>query len=185
VGAEAKRLFADAEALLQRIIDEKLLTARGIYGFFPASAVGDDVEVYTDDSRTEVQTKFHFLRQQSEKSEGNFNKSLADFIAPKTTGIPDYIGGFAVTAGEGLNELVAGFKAEHDDYNAIMAAALADRLAEAFAERLHEIARRDWGYGAEENLTREDLIRERYRGIRPAPGYPACPDHTEKPVLLI
>jgi 5-methyltetrahydrofolate--homocysteine methyltransferase len=184
VGAEAKRLFADAEALLKRIIDEKLLTARGVYGFFPASAVGDDVEVYADESRTDVLTTFHFLRQQSEKSEGNFNKSLVDFIAPKTTGIPDYIGGFAVTAGEGLAELVAGFKAEHDDYNAIMAAALADRLAEAFAERLHEIARRDWGYGAEENLTREDLIRERYRGIRPAPGYPACPDHTEKLVLF-
>ena len=184
VGEEAKRLFADAEALLQRIINEKLLTARGIYGFFPVSAVGDDVEVYADETRTTVLTKFHFLRQQSEKSETNFNKSLVDFIAPKTTGIGDYIGGFAVTAGGGLEDLVMGFKADNDDYNAIMAAALADRLAEAFAERLHEIARRDWDYGAEENLTREDLIREKYRGIRPAPGYPACPDHTEKPVLF-
>ncbi|MBC8101155.1 MAG: methionine synthase [Cytophagales bacterium] len=179
VGEEAARLFADAQALLARIRDEKLLTARGIYGFFPANAVGDDVEVSGG-----APTTFHFLRQQSEKSEGEFNKSLADFIAPKTTGITDYLGGFAVTAGVGLEELVAKFKADHDDYNAIMASALADRLAEAFAERLHEIARRDWGYGAAENLTRDDLIRERYRGIRPAPGYPACPDHTEKPVLF-
>jgi 5-methyltetrahydrofolate--homocysteine methyltransferase len=184
VGERARELFDDAQALLNRIVREKLLKARGVYGFFPANAVGDDVEVYADASRSEVLTTLHFLRQQAEKREGEPNKSLSDFIAPKETGLPDYIGGFAVTAGIGAEELVLRFKAEHDDYNAIMAAALADRLAEAFAEYLHARARREWGYGADENLTPEDLIRERYRGIRPAPGYPACPDHTEKPTLF-
>ncbi len=184
VGEKAKEVFDDAQALLDTIVKGQLLKARGVYGFFPANAVGDDVEIYADDSRTDVRTTFHLLRQQSEKSAGEHNKSLADFIAPKETGLPDTVGGFAVTAGIGVDELVATFKADHDDYNAILVSALADRLAEAFAERLHEIARADWGYGKSESLTREDLIRERYRGIRPAPGYPACPDHTEKPILF-
>lgn len=184
VGERAKELFDDAQALLAKIVKEKRLKARGVYGFFPANAVGDDIEVYADESRTRVRTTFHLLRQQSEKSAGEHNKSLADFVAPKETGLADTIGGFAVTAGIGVDELVAHYKADHDDYNAILVSALADRLAEAFAERLHEIARRDWGYGKSESLTRDDLIRERYRGIRPAPGYPACPDHTEKPILF-
>ena len=184
IGEKAREVWDDAQVLLKKIVDEKLLTARGVYGFFPASAIGDDVEVYTDTTRQTVQTRFHFLRQQTAKSEGNFNKSLADFIAPEDTGLHDYLGGFAVTTGWGVDELVAKFKAEHDDYSAILVAALADRLAEAFAEKLHQIARTDWGYGQGENLTNEDLIRERYRGIRPAPGYPACPDHTEKPALF-
>ncbi len=184
VGTEARRLFDDANQLLDAIISEKLLTARAVYGFFPANAVGDDVEIYTDETRQEVLTRFHFLRQQTEKSQGEFNKCLADFVAPKETGLPDYVGGFAVTTGIGADELIARYKADNDDYNAIMVSALADRLAEAFAERLHKQARDDWGYGASENLTTEDLIRERYRGIRPAPGYPACPDHTEKPALF-
>src|SRR5262249_31679764 len=159
----------------------------GVYGFFPANAVGDDIELYTDASRTQVLTTLHTLRQQVDKEReqgtGNreqeapssINYALADFVAPKETGRTDYIGGFAVTAGQGMETLVAQFKADHDDYNAIMAEALADRLAEAFAERLHKIARDAWGYGQTENLTNEDLIRERYRGTRPAPGYPACP----------
>jgi 5-methyltetrahydrofolate--homocysteine methyltransferase len=184
VGKEAKQLYDDARELLDKIVTEKLIQANGVYGFFPANAVGDDIELYTDETRTEVLTTFHQLRQQSEKSAGEYNKSLADFIAPKETGLKDYMGGFAVTAGIGVDELVQQYKLEHDDYNAILVAALADRLAEAFAERLHKIAREDWGYGAGEALTNEDLIRERYRGIRPAPGYPACPDHTEKPALF-
>jgi 5-methyltetrahydrofolate--homocysteine methyltransferase len=184
VGEQAKSLYNDAILLLDRIIQEKWVTARGVYGFFPANAVGDDIELYTDETRTTVLTTFHQLRQQSEKSPGEYNKSLADFIAPKSTGLKDYMGGFAVTAGIGMEERVKQFKAEGDDFNAILLEALADRLAEAFAERLHQIARADWGYGKDEGLTNEDLIRERYRGIRPAPGYPACPDHTEKPALF-
>ena len=150
IGERARELFADAQELLAQIAREKQLTARGVYGFFPANAVGDDVEVYTDESRTTVRETLHFLRQQSEKREGEPNKSLADFLAPKETGLPDYIGGFAVTTGIGADELVRHFKAENDDYNAIMVSALADRLAEAFAEYLHARARRDWGYGADE-----------------------------------
>ena len=184
VGAKAKELFDDAQALLGEIVGKKLLTARGVYGFFPADSVGDDIELYTDDSRTEVRTTFHTLRQQMPKPEGQFNQALADFIAPKTTGIPDYIGAFAVTSGIGVEALCARFEKEHDDYNSIMAKALADRLAEAFAELLHRQAREEWGYGKGEALSHEDLIRERYRGIRPAPGYPACPDHTEKRILF-
>ena len=184
IGEKSREVWDDAQVLLQKIVSEKLITARGVYGFFPANSNSDDVEVYTDETRQTVQTRFHFLRQQTPKSEGQFNKSLSDFIAPKKTGLPDTLGGFAVTTGWGVDELVAGFKAEHDDYSAILTAALADRLAEAFAEKLHQIARRDWGYGKEESLSPDDLIRERYRGIRPAPGYPACPDHTEKPALF-
>ncbi|MDX2029046.1 MAG: methionine synthase [Blastocatellia bacterium] len=180
VGVQARKLYEDARALLDRIVREKLLTARGVYGFWPANAVGDDIEVYADGARSRVLTTFHTLRQQIEKRPGQYNQALADFIAPKSSGRIDYLGAFAVTAGIGVDALCARFDADHDDYNSIMTKALADRLAEAFAEYLHQQARRDWGYGAREDLSHEDLIKERYRGIRPAPGYPACPDHTEK-----
>jgi 5-methyltetrahydrofolate--homocysteine methyltransferase len=174
-GAEAARLFADAQGLLQRLVNEKLLRARGVYGFFPAQSIGDDVELQAGS----VPATFHFLRQQMEKPEGQPNLCLADFVAPAG----DYIGAFAVTAGLGVDELVKQFKGRHDDYNAIMTEALADRLAEAFAEFLHQRVRAEWGYGRHENLTHEQLIEEAYRGIRPAAGYPACPDHTEKRTL--
>jgi 5-methyltetrahydrofolate--homocysteine methyltransferase len=170
--------------LLGKIIRGKLLTARGVYGFFPANSVGDDIELYRDESRSKVLTTFHTLRQQTPKPEGQFNQALADFVAPKSTGLLDYLGAFAVTSGVGLEALCERFEKEHDDYNSIMAKALADRLAEAFAELLHKKAREEWGYGKGEVLSNEDLIRERYRGIRPAPGYPACPDHTEKRILF-
>jgi 5-methyltetrahydrofolate--homocysteine methyltransferase len=182
-GAQARLLFAEGNALLDRIIAEKLLTARGVYGLFPASAVGDDVELYADAGRGQVLERFHFLRQQAQKQESDPCRSLADFIAPRETGLPDHLGGFAVTSGIGLEALVKKFKAEHDDYNAIMAEAIADRLAEAFAECLHKRVREEWGYGRTEGLSNEDLIQEKYRGIRPAAGYPACPDHTEKGTL--
>ena len=183
IGAKAKELFHDAERLLDLIVREQLLSANAIYGFFPANSVGDDVEVYADESRTKVITRFHMLRQQMEKAAGETNFSLADFVAPKETGLPDYIGAFAVTAGMGVEDLCAKFEKDHDDYNSIMTKALADRLAEAFAECLHQQARQDWGYGKSETLTNHDLIEEKYRGIRPAPGYPACPDHTEKRLI--
>jgi 5-methyltetrahydrofolate--homocysteine methyltransferase len=178
-GPQATELFRDGQQLLHRIVNEKLLEARGVYGFFPARAVGDDVEVFADDSRREAMTVFHFLRQQIEKPEGQPNLCLADFIAPAG----DYIGAFAVTTGLGVDELAGKFKSQHDDYNAIMTEALADRLAEAFAEYLHKRVREEWGYGKNENLAIEQLIEEQYRGIRPAAGYPACPDHTEKQTL--
>ncbi len=178
-GAQARELFADAQKLLERIVDKKLLAARGVYGFFPANAVGDDVELYTDSSRRHVLANFRFLRQQIEKPDGQPNLCLADFVAGKSV-VGDYIGAFAVTAGVGVDELARQFKADNDDYNAIMTEALADRLAEAFAEYLHKRVRTEWGYGKNENLTIEQLIDEQYRGIRPAAGYPACPDHTEK-----
>jgi 5-methyltetrahydrofolate--homocysteine methyltransferase len=178
-GEQARQLFADGNDLLDRIIEGKLISARAVYGLFPAHSVGDDVELYTGSDRTQVLERFHFLRQQAREGDRPC-RSLADFIAPRATGLPDHIGAFAVTAGIGLNELCDGFRAQNDDYNAIMAEALADRLAEAFAECLHKRVRDEWGYGLNENLTPEDLIRESYRGIRPAPGYPACPDHTEK-----
>ena len=180
-GEEARKLFADAQKLLEKIVSENLLEPRGIYGLFPANRAGDDVEVYTESSRSKTLTTFHFLRQQIAKEDGTPNWCLADFVAPK--GAPDYIGGFAVTSGHGLEALVKKFKADHDDYNAIMAEALADRLAEAFAEWLHRRVRREWGYGKNEKLSTEELIDEKYRGIRPAAGYPACPDHTEKKIL--
>jgi 5-methyltetrahydrofolate--homocysteine methyltransferase len=180
-GEEARKLFAEAQKLLAQITTEKLIQPQGVYGFFPANRVGDDVELYTDASRSKVLTTFHFLRQQIEKGDGTPNWSLSDFIGPK--GSPDYIGAFAVTSGHGLDVLVKKYKADNDDYNAIMAEALADRLAEAFAEWLHWRARQEWGYGKSENLKPEDLIEEKYRGIRPAAGYPACPDHTEKKIL--
>ncbi|RZU43033.1 methionine synthase [Edaphobacter modestus] len=179
-GAQARQLFSEANALLDRIIEKKLLTARGVYGFFPANAVGDDVVLYADDNGGKVPERFHFLRQQSNKEGSEPCRSLADFIAPKETGLADYIGAFAVTSGVGLKELCDHFRTEHDDYNAIMAEAIADRLAEAFAECLHKRVRDEWGYGCEENFSAAELVQEKYRGIRPAPGYPACPDHTEK-----
>jgi 5-methyltetrahydrofolate--homocysteine methyltransferase len=179
-GVQASQLFAEGNALLDRIVSEKLITARGVYGFFPANAVGDDVELYTDSKREKVLKTFHFLRQQANREGSEPCRSLSDFIAPKDTGLADYIGGFAVTSGICLKELCDRFRAENDDYNAIMAEAIADRLAEAFAECLHKRVRDEWGYGRAEGLSNADLIQEKYRGIRPAAGYPACPDHTEK-----
>jgi 5-methyltetrahydrofolate--homocysteine methyltransferase len=179
-GAQARQIFTEANALLDVIIEKKLITARGVYGLFPASAVGDDVELYSDVAREKVLERFHFLRQQSNKEGSEPCRSLSDFIAPKETGLPDHIGAFAVTSGIGLKELCDRFRSQNDDYNAIMAEAIADRLAEAFAECLHKRVRDEWGYGCEEGLSNADLIQEKYRGIRPAAGYPACPDHTEK-----
>jgi 5-methyltetrahydrofolate--homocysteine methyltransferase len=179
-GAQARQIFAEANALLDRIIEENLIIARGVYGFFPASAVGDDVELYVDGTRSQVIDRFHFLRQQSNKQGSEPCRSLSDFIAPRETRLPDHIGAFAVTSGINLKALCDSFRAKHDDYNAIMAEAIADRLAEAFAECLHKRVRDEWGYGRDEALTVDELIHEKYRGIRPAAGYPACPDHTEK-----
>jgi 5-methyltetrahydrofolate--homocysteine methyltransferase len=184
VGAEATRLYDDARALLDRIVREKRYTAKAVIAFWPCNSVGDDIEVYSDESRTSVATVFHTLRQQLEKPADQFNHALSDFIAPRECGRIDYIGGFAVTAGHGVEEFAAEFRAAHDDYSAIMAQALGDRLAEAMAEKFHKRAREACGFGRTENLSYEDLIRERYRGIRPAPGYPACPDHREKPPLF-
>jgi 5-methyltetrahydrofolate--homocysteine methyltransferase len=184
VGEEAKKVFADAQVMLKKIIDEKWLTAKAVYGFYPANRVGDDIEVYADETRSEVIHKFHHIRQQAEKKRGGANNCLSDFIASKESGIADYIGFFAVTAGIGIDEHIERFEANHDDYQSIMLKALADRFAEAFAETLHEIVRTsDWGYAPDEKLDNEDLIKERYQGIRPAAGYPACPDHTEKGTL--
>jgi 5-methyltetrahydrofolate--homocysteine methyltransferase len=179
-GEQARQVFMEGNLLLDRIVSEKLLTARGVYALFPASAVGDDVELYASAERTEPLESFHFLRQQADREGNEACRSLADFIAPRESGLRDHIGAFAVTTGIGLKDLTAKFRAAHDDYNAIMAEALADRLAEAFAEYLHKCVRDEWGYGRSENLSPEELIHEKYRGIRPAPGYPACPDHTEK-----
>ncbi len=184
VGPKAKELFDDANQLLDRIVREQSLTAKAVYGFFAANSVGDDIEVYADETRTKVSTIFHTLRQQTEKPQGQPNLALADFVAPKDSKRADYVGAFALTAGIGADALCAQFDRDHDDYNSIMVKALADRLAEAFAECLHKRVREEWGYGKSEALTAEDLIRERYRGIRPAPGYPACPDHTEKRLLF-
>jgi 5-methyltetrahydrofolate--homocysteine methyltransferase len=182
-GEEARKLFGDAQLLLEKIASGGLLEPRGVYAFFHANRVGDDLELYSDDSRSTVLATLRFLRQQMEKGDGTPNWCLADFLAPAGKGLPDHLGAFAVTSGHGLGELVAEFKAEHDDYNAIMAEAIADRLAEAFAEYLHQRVREEWEYGRLEKLTPEDLLEEKYRGIRPAAGYPACPDHTEKRTL--
>ena len=189
VGPRAKELFDDARKLLEEIVAGRLLTAKGVAGFFPASSVGEDIEVYGDTSRTRLLATFCTLRQQTEKPEGEAEYALADFIAPeetgpKETGLTDYLGAFAVTAGIGTDALVARFEKAHDDYNAILAKALADRLAEALAEWMHKQARDAWGFGCEEGWAAEDLLRERYRGIRPAPGYPAQPDHSEKATLF-
>ncbi len=185
VGTEARKLYDDARAMLERIAGEKWLTARGVVGLFAANAVGDDIELYTDDSRRQRLTTLHHLRQQFEKPPGRPNLCLSDFVAPGDSGLADFVGAFAVTTGIGLPALVTRFEGEHDDYSAILAQALADRLAEAFAERLHELVRKElWGYAADEALGNDGLIAEKYRGIRPAPGYPACPDHTEKRMLF-
>ena len=185
VGTEAEKLFDDAQVLLDQIVREKLLKANVVIGFWPANAVADDIELYTNESREHVFSTIHTLRQQSEKAKGEPHYALSDFIAPKASGIPDYFGGFAVTTGIGCDELVAEFEKQHDDYNSIMVKALADRLAEALAERMHERVRKEyWSYAVEERLSNEELIKEKYTGIRPAPGYPACPDHTEKNILF-
>ncbi len=184
VGEEASKLYRDAQAMLQRILAENRYTAKAVIGFWPANRVGDSVEVYTDESRSRVLQTFHFLRQQNEKPEGQHNHSLADYIAPKSSGRIDYLGAFAVTTGHGVEAFAREFEAQHDDYSAIMAKALGDRLAEALAEYMHKRVRDYSGYGKLENFALKDIIREKYRGIRPAPGYPACPDHTEKPALF-
>ena len=185
VGSAATSLFADAQALLDRMVRERLLLARAVFGVFRANAVGDDIELYADEERAEQLAVIHTLRQQMIKPPGRPNLALADFVAPRASGVADYVGAFAVTTGERLDALVASFEAAHDDYNAIMAKALADRLAEAFAERLHERVRREyWAYAPDETLDNAALVREQYQGIRPAPGYPACPDHTEKRILF-
>jgi len=183
-GETARSLYEDAQVMLDRMIDEKWIIARGVFGFFPASAVGDDIEVYTDEARSEVLTTLHSLRQQGDHREGVPNRSLGDFVAPRETGLADHVGAFAVTSGHGIQDRLAAFRADSDDYSAILLEALADRLAEAFAERLHERVRTEfWGHAADEDLDNQALIAEKYDGIRPAPGYPACPEHTEKLTL--
>jgi 5-methyltetrahydrofolate--homocysteine methyltransferase len=185
VGPTARQLFRDATTLLQRIVEERLLRAHGVLGFFRANSVGDDIALYVDEERKVPAAVIHTLRQQMVKPPGRPNLSLADFVAPEGSGVEDYVGAFAVTAGIGADALVAQFEADHDDYSAILTKALADRLAEAFAERLHQRVRKEfWGYARDESLDNEGLIKERYQGIRPAPGYPACPDHTEKRILF-
>ncbi len=186
VGVEAKKLFNDAQSILRRIIDENWLTAKGVIGFFPANAINDDdIELYANDERDEVKAVLRNLRQQRQKAPGQSNYSLTDFIAPKESGLSDYIGAFAVTAGIGIEKWVKKYEEELDDYNAIMLKALADRLAEAFAERMHQRVRKEfWGYAKEEELDNESMVAEKYQGIRPAPGYPACPEHTEKATLF-
>jgi 5-methyltetrahydrofolate--homocysteine methyltransferase len=183
-GVEARKLFDDAQAMLKQIIAGKWLKARAVIGMFPANSKGDDIEVYVDEKRDTVRAVFHSIRQQTKKPAGQFNVALADFVLPKENG-PDYIGAFAVTAGIGIDEHVARFEKDHDDYSSILLKALADRLAEAFTELLHKRLRREfWGYAKAEALDNTQLIKEEYKGIRPAPGYPAQPDHTEKPVLF-
>ncbi|MFZ9709431.1 MAG: vitamin B12 dependent-methionine synthase activation domain-containing protein, partial [Steroidobacteraceae bacterium] len=184
VGESASQLYADARRMLKTLISERWLTVRAVVGFFPANSVGDDIEVYTGEDRREVLATLHHLRQQKGKPEGQPQECLADFVAPRESGVRDYVGAFAVTAGIGIESHVARFEAAHDDYSSILLKALADRLAEAAAEHFHERSRREWwGYATTEQLTNAQLIREEYRGIRPAPGYPACPDHTEKATL--
>jgi 5-methyltetrahydrofolate--homocysteine methyltransferase len=186
VGMQARELYKDAQEMLTKIVDEKLLTAKAVVGFWPAARVaGDDIEVYTDETRTESLVTLHHLRQQMEKPSGEPNFSLADFVAPAETEVPDYVGGFCVTTGHGVAELAAKYEAEYDDYNSIMLKSLADRLAESFAELMHKKVRTElWAYNKAEALSNKELIREKYPGIRPAPGYPACPDHTEKATLF-
>jgi len=184
VGARARELLDDARRLLDEIVEKRLLRARGVWGLFPAGSVGDDIELFDDSARRRLLATFAMLRQQAPRTDGRPQLSLADFVAPRSTGRADHLGAFAVTAGHGAEELATRFAAAHDDYGAILAKALADRLAEAFAEKLHKEARAAWGYGAAESLSSEDLLRERYRGIRPAAGYPACPDHSEKRTLF-
>jgi 5-methyltetrahydrofolate--homocysteine methyltransferase len=185
VGKQATELFADAQAMLKKLIDEKWLVAKAVVGIFPANSVGDDIEIYADETRSEVINIQHTLRQQTTKVSGQPNLALSDFIAPKESGVKDYIGGFVVTTGHGIDEHIKRFEDDHDDYSSILLKALADRLAEAFAEYMHAFVRKEkWGYASDESLDNAELIQEKYRGIRPAPGYPACPDHTEKPGLF-
>ena len=185
VGEAAREVFANAQKMLKQMVDEKWLEARAVCGFWPANSVGDSIEVYTDETRTKVLHTFHHLRQQNEKPEGNANQSLADFVAPKASGLHDYLGGFAVTSGIGCEERAKAYEAQHDDYNAIMIKALADRFAEAFAECLHAKTRHEfWGYATNEKLSVDEMVAEKYQGIRPAPGYPACPEHSEKAPLF-
>jgi 5-methyltetrahydrofolate--homocysteine methyltransferase len=184
VGEAASNLYADARRMLKQMISERWVQANAVIGFFPANSVDDDIEVYADESRTQVHFRLHHLRQQKPKPAGQPHYALSDFVAPRDSGVKDWIGAFAVTTGIGLDDKVREFEARHDDYSSIMLKALADRLAEALAERMHERARREfWGYAPEERFTNDQLVREEYRGIRPAPGYPACPDHTEKATL--
>ncbi|PYL64870.1 MAG: methionine synthase, partial [Verrucomicrobia bacterium] len=187
IGKQARELFDDAQKLLERIVAKNLLTARGVFAFWPANSVGDDVDLYVDEKRSQKLATFHFLRQQMQKPAGQFNHCLGDYIARETDGhrlpLQDYLGGFAVTI-HGADELAKKFSAEFDDYNAILTKALADRLAEAFAEHMHKEARIAWEFGRSENLSHADLLREKYQGIRPAAGYPACPDHAEKRTLF-
>jgi len=185
VGASARQLFSDAQQMLQKIVTENWLKANAVIGFFPAHSIEDDIQLYADDTCKEVLAVFRMLRQQNEKARGKYNLCLADYVAPHALSMNDYIGCFAVTTGIGLDERVKVYEAQHDDYNSILLKALADRLAEAFAEHMHERVRKEfWGYAHAEKLSNEDLIAEKYHGIRPAPGYPACPDHTEKPLLF-
>jgi 5-methyltetrahydrofolate--homocysteine methyltransferase len=185
VGPTARSLFDDAREMLDRIVDEKLLTARAVVGLFPAAAEGDDIAVYEDDAHSRRLGTVHCLRQQTSRPAGRPNFCLADFVAPAASGVPDWLGMFTVTAGIGLDRLVTAFEAEHDDYRSILAKALADRLAEAAAEHVHQLVRTElWGYAEDEDSDNEALIAESYRGIRPAPGYPACPEHSEKTTLL-
>jgi 5-methyltetrahydrofolate--homocysteine methyltransferase len=183
-GEAAKELYDHGRRVLGRMLKEKRPVARGVYGFWPANSECDDIVVYKDDSRRVELARFHMLRQQEIIADNRPNRSLADFVAPRSSQAPDYIGLFAVTAGLGADELAAEYEREHDDYSAIIVKALADRLAEAFAEFLHAQARRDWGYAKDEKLSADQLIGEEYRGIRPAFGYPACPDHTEKATIF-
>jgi 5-methyltetrahydrofolate--homocysteine methyltransferase len=185
VGEAARNVHREGLEMLDRAVRGRWLTASGVYGLWPAAAVGDDIEIYGDEKRERVLMTWHNLRQQAQKPSGNPNQCLADFVAPKDSGVHDYVGAFAVTAGLGIEEKLAEFAAKNDDYSAIMLKAIADRLAEAFAEHLHQRVRREfWGYAADESLSTADLVQERYKGIRPAPGYPACPDHTEKGALF-
>jgi 5-methyltetrahydrofolate--homocysteine methyltransferase len=185
VGEQAQSLFDDAQEMLDRIVEEDLLKAKAVVGFYPAKAYGNDVKLFENENQTKEKAEFHFLRQQTKKRSGQPNSCLSDYIAPNETGITDYIGFFAVTAGLGIEPIIDEYKKANDDYNVILVKAVADRLAEAFAERMHERVRKEfWGYSDEENFSNEELIAESYSGIRPAPGYPACPDHTEKRILF-
>jgi 5-methyltetrahydrofolate--homocysteine methyltransferase len=183
-GPAARELFANAQELLQKVVGEKLFTANGVYGFYPVNSDSDDIIIYADVTRTQELTRLHTLRQQKDNQRGKPQLALADFIAPRESGHVDYLGVFAVTTGHGTQELAERFDKDLDQYNSIMAKALADRLAEAFAECLHKRVRAEWGYGKDEKLSNEEMIAEKYRGIRPAPGYPSQPDHTEKPLIF-
>ncbi|HET7402619.1 MAG TPA: vitamin B12 dependent-methionine synthase activation domain-containing protein, partial [Usitatibacter sp.] len=185
VGEAARNVHAEGLAMLERLVKGRWLAANGVFGLWPANSIDDDIEIYADENRGQVLMTWHNLRQQNRKPAGNPNQCLADFVAPKDSGVGDYIGAFAVTAGIGIEQKLAEFQAKNDDYSAILLKALADRLAEAFAEHLHHRVRTEfWGYAADEALTNEELVAEKYAGIRPAPGYPACPDHTEKAELF-